>query len=137
MSNLSDARPVVPTDHLSLARANLRSHGIYLGDLPRNRNDPIWSQLTLPPISLTIPQLIVLKNYILRPTTTDFSYGDDEFSNSPVSGLRGCLDNIPDVSLDEALITAKYSVIHALKDTFPHAAEFLRVFIYRHIYTCR
>jgi hypothetical protein len=137
MSNLSDARPVVPTDHLSLARANLRSHGIYLGDLPRNRNDPIWSQLTLPPISLTIPQLIVLKNYILRPTTTDFSYGDDEFSNSPVSGLRGCLDNIPDVSLDEALITAKYSVIHALKDTFPHAAEIMRGMIERHRYYIR
>jgi hypothetical protein len=121
-----------PVDALSDARAKVRSHGLCLGNIPRNLNDPIWSELRLDPISLSLPQLIALRSYIMYPNKTDFASGTEPFSKSGVSELQNCLDSVADVSVKEALITAERAFIKAPANTTANAADVMEAMIDNH-----
>jgi hypothetical protein len=99
---------------LAAVRAKLTSHGLLLGDLSRDLNDPVWTELQQEPFDLTLVQVIVLKSYILNPNIKDFLHGVDEFSHSSVYDLKNCLDGVPTVSVEEALITSDTAFIKSL-----------------------
>jgi hypothetical protein len=131
-NNSSDAGRAQPVDNLSRARGKLRAQGLFLGDLPRDHNDRMWTTLKKRPYLLSAPELMVLKVYILNPTMTDLSCGTEEFSKSTVSELQNCLDLVPDATLMEALITADTAFVKVLSTTAPNAENTMKAMIEDH-----
>jgi hypothetical protein len=133
MNKSSDAHAVratsSPSDSLSVTRNILKDHGIYLGDLPRDPNDPIWVEMSRPPLNLSVPALDTLRSYILSLNIVDDSFGGEEFTRSPVGLLLNCLDDVPDVLLDDALITHERALVKAFSTTSPHAELLIRKLI--------
>jgi hypothetical protein len=105
-----------PGDNLSTARNKLRSSKMYLSDLPRELIHPAWDEVMKKPFSLTLPEMMALRRYVLDPSVADFCSGSDNFSRSQVSELKNCLNSVRTVSLTEALISADTAFIKGLAD---------------------
>jgi hypothetical protein len=104
-------------NYLSRARDKLRREGYFLGDLPRTKNDSQWDRFLRDPFCLSEKERIALKNYILRPNSFDPSTADGivEFNeNFPLKELLNCLNGVPDVDIEEAVLRGRRCLSNVL-----------------------
>jgi hypothetical protein len=105
---VKEATRFVPTNcgHLKSARKKLERQRMYLGDLPRELDHPLWTELlTQSPFELKDDEITSLKSYLFRPTPSDQCgpQDADDFTAFPLQRYFRCLDAVPSASVETSI----------------------------------
>jgi uncharacterized protein YkuJ len=113
------------------AQAVLFQNSFSLDDLPRARDDPLWNDIRHD-FKLSLNQVAALKNY--AASLPPVPKADVCFTFSPVADLQYCLDNIPDVTVRQALLGPGPCLKDAIESaTNLPATEELEAMISKHL----